>query len=85
MRRNFDPDDFAVVVKLRNPPPNPWRWEIHCAGKRAPIEHSHVTFATRGAAHAEGKLALQQLLSRLGTASGLTISVAHRTRNRSTI
>ena len=73
MRRNFDPDDFAVVVKLRNPPPNPWRWEIYCAGKRAPIEHSHVTFATRGAAHAEGKLALQQLLSRLGKGSGFTI------------
>lgn len=59
MRRSSDPDDFAVVVKLRTPQPNPWRWEIYCAGKRAPIEHSHVTFATRGAAHAEGKLALR--------------------------
>lgn len=63
--RKFDPDDYAVVVKLRNTQPNPWRWEIYCAGKRLPIEHSEVTFATRGAAHTEGKLALQQLLSRL--------------------
>jgi hypothetical protein len=65
MRRNFDPDDYDVVVKLRNTKPNPWRWEIYCAGKRSPIEHSQTLFASRGAAHTEGKLALKQLLSRL--------------------
>ena len=65
MRHHFDPDDYSVVVKLRNTKPNPWRWEIYCAGKRSPIEHSQVTFASRGEAHTEGKLALQQLLSRL--------------------
>ena len=65
MQSEFDPADYAVVVKLRADPPNPWKWEIYCAGKRLPIEHSQVTFASRGAAHTEGKLALQQLLSRL--------------------
>jgi hypothetical protein len=58
---------------VRNPQPNSWRWEIYYAGKQLPIEHSHVTFAIRGAAHAKGKLALQRLLSRLGTGSGVTI------------
>ena len=65
MPRNFDPDDYAVVVKLRNAQPTPWRWEIYCAGKRLPIEQSEVTFASRGAAQIEGKLALRQLLSKL--------------------
>jgi hypothetical protein len=65
MRHDFDPDDYALVVKLRDAQPNPWRWEIHCAGKRLPIERSRNVFASRGAAQTEGKLALQQLLSRL--------------------
>ena len=65
MRRDFDPDDYAVVVKLRAVPPNPWRWEIYCAGKRLPIEHSETLFESRGVAQQEGKKALTQLLARL--------------------
>jgi hypothetical protein len=40
--------------------------EIYRAGKRMPIEQSKVPFASRGAAHAEGKLALAELLAKLG-------------------
>lgn len=65
MRRDFDPDDYSVVVKLREALPNPWKWEIYCAGKRMPIEQSKTPFASRGAAHTEGKRALQQLLATL--------------------
>jgi hypothetical protein len=65
MRRDFDPEDYALVAKLRANPPNPWKWEIYCAGKRLPIEQSKTPFASRGAAHAEGKQALRQLLDRL--------------------
>jgi hypothetical protein len=65
MRQNFDPDDYSVVVKLRTALPTPWRWEIYCAGKRLPIEQSKAPFATRGAAHADGKQALKQLIARL--------------------
>jgi hypothetical protein len=65
MRYDFDPDDYSVVVKLREALPKPWRWEIYCAGKRSPIDHSKVQFASRGAAQTEGKKALQQLIARL--------------------
>jgi hypothetical protein len=65
MRRNFDPDDYALVVKLRADPPRPWRWEIYCAGKRLPIEHSEGFFETRGAANKAGKQALSQLFAKL--------------------
>ena len=65
MRRDFDPDDYAVVVKLRAIPPNPWRWEIYCAGKRLPIEQSDKLFDSRGAAQVAGKKALTQLLAKL--------------------
>jgi hypothetical protein len=65
MHRNFDPDDYAVVVKLRAALPTPWRWEIYCAGKRLPIEQSNTLFESRGAAQAEGKKALTQLIAKL--------------------
>jgi len=52
MRRDFDPEDYALVAKLRANPPNPWKWEIYCAGKRLPIEQSATYFDTRGAAQA---------------------------------
>jgi hypothetical protein len=38
--------DFSVVVKLRAPPPNSWRWEIYRAGKRNSVEQSSVYFQT---------------------------------------
>lgn len=65
MRRDFDPDDYAVVVKLRANPPAPWKWEIYCAGKRLPIEQSEAYFESRGAAQTAGKKALTQLISKL--------------------
>ena len=48
MRRDFDPEDYALVAKLRANPPNPWKWEIYCAGKRLPIEQSTTYFESRG-------------------------------------
>ena len=65
MHRFFDPDDYAVVAKLRAQPPNPWKWEIYCAGKRLPIQQSESFFESRGAAQAAGKKALTQLIAKL--------------------
>jgi hypothetical protein len=65
MHRDFDPEDYAVVVKLRASPPSPWRWEIYCAGKRLPVEQSETLFESRGAAQVAGKNALAQLLAKL--------------------
>jgi hypothetical protein len=55
MRRDFDPEDYALVAKLRANPPNPWKWEIYCAGKRLPVEQSSTYFDSRGSAQAAGK------------------------------
>ena len=65
MRRDFDPDDYALVAKLRANPPNPWKWEIYCAGKRLPIEQSSTYFDSRGSAQVAGKKALTELLAKL--------------------
>jgi hypothetical protein len=65
MNRLFDPQDYAVVVKLRSNTSTPWKWEIYCAGKRLPVAQSETFFATRGAASSAGKEALNQLLERL--------------------
>ena len=65
MHREFDPQDYAVVAKLRSNSSAPWKWEIYCAGKRLPIAQSETFFASRGAANAAGKEALNQLLERL--------------------
>lgn len=65
MRHEFDPEDYAMVVKLRAEPPNPWKWEIYCAGKRLPVEQSESRFASMGAARSAGKLALTQLIAKL--------------------
>ena len=65
MRRDFDPEDYALVAKLRANPPNPWKWEIYCAGKRLPIEQSATYFKSRGSAQEAGKKALTELLAKL--------------------
>ena len=65
MCHSFDPGDYAVAVKLRAPPPSPWKWEIYCAGKRLPVERSDAFFATREAVQVAGKQALTQLLAKL--------------------
>src|ERR1700722_16533894 len=61
----FDPDDYSVVVKLRAPPPNSWRWEIYRAGRTSPIEHASDYFYTMTAASRAGKLALKRMLDTL--------------------
>lgn len=66
MHPEFDPQDYAVVAKLRsNSSSAPWKWEIYCAGKRLPVAQSETFFASRGAAHTAGKEALSRLLERL--------------------
>jgi hypothetical protein len=65
MHRQFDPQDYAVVVKLRANTATPWKWEIYCAGKRLPVAHSETFFASRGSASSAGKEALNQLLQKL--------------------
>ena len=65
MGTKFDPDDYSVVVKHRALPPKPWRWEIYCAGKRQPIERSHVFFQSMEKASLAGKEALTRLIERL--------------------
>ena len=65
MPRDFDSDDYALVAKLRGNPPNPWKWEIYCAGKRLPVEQSATYFDSRGAAQTAGKQALTKLITKL--------------------
>ena len=64
---SFDDTDYAVVVKNRAPPPNPWRGEIYRAGRSSPIGQSAAYFRTMAAAGKAGKVALKQLLSKLNT------------------
>jgi DNA-binding protein H-NS len=61
----LDPTDYSVVVKLRAPAPNSWRWEIYRAGRASPIEQSSLYFQTMAAAGRAGKEALKQLLHKL--------------------
>jgi hypothetical protein len=58
-----DHPDFSVVVKLRAPPPKPWRWEIYRAGRNSAIECSKISFASMTEAARAGKKALDLLLS----------------------
>jgi hypothetical protein len=61
----IDQTDYSVVVKLRAPPPNSWKWEIYRAGRSSPIEQASVYFHTMAAASRAGKEALKQLLDKL--------------------
>jgi hypothetical protein len=65
MGNYFDPDDYSVVVKHRADPPNPWKWEIYCAGKRQPLERSPIFFPSREKASLAGKEVFTQLMERL--------------------
>ena len=49
-RFRFDDTDYSVVVKHRARPPNPWRWEIHRAGKLSRMGQSPIFFRTMAAA-----------------------------------
>jgi hypothetical protein len=62
----FDETDYSVVVKNRAEPPNPWRWEIYRAGRSTAIGQSPNCFQTVTAANKAGKVALKQLMGRLG-------------------
>jgi hypothetical protein len=61
----FDPTDYSVVVKLRAPPPNPWRWEIYRAGRGNAVEQAPAFFPTMAAASRAGKVALKEFLDKL--------------------
>jgi hypothetical protein len=74
MTMPIEQTDYSVVVKLRAPPPNPWRWEIYRAGKRNPVEQSSVYFQTMTTASKAGKEALKQLLDRLHVTSGVNFA-----------
>jgi hypothetical protein len=64
MQEEFDPADYSVVVKLRGPQPNPWRWEIYRAGRSGPVQSSPVFFESMAAAAREGKKALAHWLAK---------------------
>lgn len=59
----FDASDYTVAVKNRGGP-RPWKWEIYRAGRRSPVEQSAQSFDSMAAATREGKLALQQFVSK---------------------
>jgi hypothetical protein len=63
MSGQFDPADYSFVVKRRGNPQKPWRWEIYCAGKSAPVERSPVFFESMAEAAKEGKKALGHFLT----------------------
>ena len=58
MIEEFDPSDYSFVVKPRGTPQKPWRWEIYCAGKSAPVKRSPILFESMAEAAKEGKKAL---------------------------
>ena len=64
MSEEFEPADYSFVVKRRGTPQKPWRWEIYCAGKSAPVERSTVFFESMAEAVKEGKKALGRLLAK---------------------
>jgi hypothetical protein len=61
----FERDDYSVVVKHRDSPPNCWSWEIHRAGRSGAIKRSAIYFRTVATANKAGKDALKQLLDKL--------------------
>jgi len=64
MSEQFDRADYSFVVKRRGSPQKPWRWEIYCAGKSAPVERSRVFFESMAEAAKEGKKALGHFLAK---------------------
>jgi hypothetical protein len=64
MSEEFDAADYSFVVKRRGTPEKPWRWEIYCAGKSAPLKRSPVFFESMAEAAKDGKNALGQFLAK---------------------
>jgi hypothetical protein len=56
--------DFSVAIRSRGKPPNPWRWEIHRAGRSSAVALSSDFFPTTGAAFRAGKQALAELFEK---------------------
>jgi hypothetical protein len=56
--------DFSVVIKMRGKLPNPWRWEIYCAGHSRAIAQSSEWFSTVSAAKKAGDRALSELFEK---------------------
>ena len=69
MFTKYERRDFSVSVKSKGKPSNPWRWEIHRAGRLSAVEQSLECFPTMAAANKAGKEALAQLLKRLSIRS----------------
>jgi hypothetical protein len=63
LRLSFDNSDFSVVVKLREKPPRPWRWEIYRAGRYSAVLKSVESYQSADAAHKFGRRALKLFLS----------------------
>ncbi len=61
----FEPTDYSVVGASWGNPPDPWRWEIYCAGRSSAIKQSSVYFNTMAMASRAGKEALKGLLEKL--------------------
>jgi hypothetical protein len=53
-----NPADFSVVVKRRGKPPEPWRWEIHRAGRSTAVVLAPKCYPTVRAAQKAGKEAI---------------------------
>ena len=62
MSMKFEADDYSFVVKHRTGTAKPWRWQIHRAGRDAPIVYSPVNFETMTLAHRAGKEAFKLFL-----------------------
>jgi hypothetical protein len=65
MSAKIDPADYSMIIKHRGDHQKPWRWEIHCAGHRAPVDRSPVYFETMTTAHRAGKEAIKLFLAQL--------------------
>ncbi len=65
MFTKYERRDFSVSVRSKSKPPNPWRWEIHRAGRLSAVEQSVEFFPTMAAGNKAGKQALAQLFKRL--------------------
>jgi hypothetical protein len=63
----FEADDYSMIVKNRAKPPNPWRWEIHRAGKNIPVERSDIFFPSMTTAQRAGKAAFALFLANRDT------------------
>ncbi len=47
--------DFSVSVRSKGKPPNPWRWEIHRAGRLSAVEQSLECFSDNGGSQQGGQ------------------------------